>query len=177
MDKLIIIMSILVLFACTNQVERGSYCQAITDIGIQEIQSYLKTLDTIEAVTPNIIEYRINNKGDYFYADMFVSKPYLMGQEFPRLWHKMSFEERDIYLLVYCNNLSLSNEDSLNLLKEIRTENLVVDDVLDWTKYGEWSTHDFGSFKFIFCKDDVSNFTVNTRVQEIENNLEKPNCF
>lgn len=176
MEKLIVILSLFFFFSCTHS--RTDQCQKMTDIGISKVHNYLKILDSVEAIIPKIIEYRIENGDeDYFFADMFVSGLYIKGSHLPRHYQKITYQKRNIHLLVYCDAFPISQSDSLKILNKISAEKLVVNDVLEWTKNSEWSTNDFERFKFIFCKNNVSKFTTNTRLQDIEKNLNKPNCL
>jgi len=178
-EKLIVMLSILTLLSCKNpREEQKAYCKTITDIGINNVQEFLKSLDSVEIIDAKIIEYRIeNNDVNYFFADMFISKPYLKGQELPKYYRKVKYQEREIHLLVYCDNFSLTLEDSIKILTEIINEKLVVNNVLEWTTYGDWSTQDINYLRFIFCKNDVYKYTKIIRNQVIENELNKPNCF
>ena len=179
MDKLIILILLLTFAKCTlSDTNKNSKYQKMIDIGANEVQNYLKSLDSIEIANADIIEYRIEGHNqNYFFADMFISKPYLKGEVIPKYYKKVTLNNKTLHLLAYCDKFFLSHKDSLRTLSDLKTEDLVVNDLSEWTTYGKWVINDFEHFKFIFCKEDISNFTVNTRVQEVENNLEKPNCF
>lgn len=169
MNKLIVF--IIFIFGCGAN--ESNQLHEIEKIALEEAPRLIDSL----GISKGVLALHVTKEDDYLVGDMFLSAPYLKGQKIPSFYHKFKYPQGEISLLVYIDNIKISKNDSLVMLHKLEDDKLVVDNVLEWTLSQAYSTHDLESFKIIFCNSDIRNYTVNTRLQYVEDKLIYPECF
>lgn len=182
MEKLVcfFILALVVLsgFQCgTSQVGDESILESLHAAGIKELPAYVNELRANVTSEPIVVEMRVSKEDDqYVYAEMFLSKPYLEGEKLPVSVSVSQASADSVFFLLYHTSSYLTKADSISMTKKLGSYNLVVDDILDWTKYGDWSTHDYDYLTFIFCREDMSIYTITKRAEKNVGGLPLPDC-
>lgn len=166
-----VIVFIIFIFGCGAN--ESNQLHEIEKIALAETPRLIDSL----GINKGILELHVTKEDECLVGDMFLSGPYLKGQKLPSFYHKFKYPEGEISLLIYIDNIQISQKDSLVMMHKLEDDKLVVDNVLEWTLSQAYSTHDLESFKIFFCNSNIKNYTVNTRLQYVEDKMIYPECF
>lgn len=164
---------ITILFITCNK--QSNSCFVVKDIAMKQVVNFIETLDSVDSITPSVIELQITENADFFIGNVFVSGVYIRGNKIPIDCDELLFKNKSVHVLTYCYCCSTNIKDSLVVLEELGRKKLIANNVVDAAQLDEWSTNDFYSLKFVFCKEDVSIFSTTTRLDEIQDKV--PHCI